>query len=168
VPGVYAVDNGTAVGGSAFLLTVAADGTLSTSNPDAEVGGSTVVFRNVTITIQPGAYGGQHRISSYRTLPSSGVVSRVLIPALRYCLDNGAFVGASSFRFLIDASGSITSQNAAAAEGVGSVLQLKNASITIDPVQYPGPYVGSFIAGSIASGLQAITVIPALTTSRSS
>ncbi len=119
-PGSYGVDNGTGVGGSAFLLTVAADGTLSVSNPDAaDVIGSTVQFRNVTITVQPGAYAGQHRISSYSTVASSGVVSRVLIPALRYCLDNGASIAGSSFCFLVDAGGSVTSQSAASAEGVG-------------------------------------------------
>ena len=57
-------------------------------------------------------------------------------------LDNVHVVGqsAGAFRFDVDVSGQITSQNTDAATTNGSTLTFNTVNITIDPTDYTGSY----------------------------
>lgn len=133
-PGTYAFANGS----SSFHFTVDAGGAVTSLDTDAALGaGNTLVLHNTTVTIEPGGYGGR-----YSMYPSGyyggfyGEQSFVLVPGMTWWFNNGG----DQFRFSVDANGTVTSLDPAAAQGVGSSLVLNNAAVTIDPVGYGGQY----------------------------
>jgi hypothetical protein len=147
----HCIDTGAFAGPSGFCFTVDAAGQVTSVSPSAAAAGvgSTLRFANVSITIDPRQYTGRYFLSSHYGIPPytpfTGLQTVVLIPALGYWVDTGAFVGSSlassGFSFTLDAAGQVTSVSpSAAAAGVGSTLRFANVGITIDPGGYTGEY----------------------------
>ncbi|MCC7261111.1 MAG: VCBS repeat-containing protein [Candidatus Latescibacteria bacterium] len=165
IPGLrYGIDDGTLVGGSAFVFDVDASGNVTSQNPGAaHSSGSTLYFNNTTITVDPGSYTGKYTFISYgQRVLVTGLQSYVVIPGLRYGIDNGTLAGGSAFVFDVDASGNVISQNPGAAQGSGPTLVFGNTRIHVDPTTYTGPYtVLNFPA---VSGPVNVVLVPNLLT----
>src|SRR5205085_1635017 len=87
-----------------------------------------------------------------------GTQQVVVVPGLDSAQLN--LEGSANLRFNVDASGAVTSQNAAAAAGVGATLFLHNSTITIDPGAYDSDWwLGG---GDYHRGTRQIVVVPGL------
>ena len=114
-PGTYSLDNGTSVGASAFQFDVDANGDVTSLNTAAATGsGNTLVFNNTTIVIDPGSYTGKYLVDSFFPPTVTGLQTFVVIPGLRYAVDNATLTGFSAFQFDVAANGDVTSLNTAA------------------------------------------------------
>ena len=162
-PGTHFIDNGNAVGGSSFGIVVDAGGSVTSLNPAAaQAVGNTLTFNTTSVVIDPGSYTGRYVVYSIGFGSFTGNQTFILIPGLRYRVDNGNSIGGSDFPFDLDAAGNVTSLNLAAAQGSGNTLTFNTTSINIDPGSYTGRYVVySFGFGSV-TGSQTFTVIPGL------
>jgi FIMAH domain-containing protein len=160
VPGlVYGVDDGTEVGGSEFLFTVDASGQVSTTSPSATTSGSTLTFKNTSVTIDPAKYTGLYFPSSHAPTAFTGMQTLVLVPGLVYGIDNGSEVGGSGFPFSVDLTGSVSSTSTSAT-GSGSTLTFANVLVWTDPNGYTGTYRIGGVQG--LSGAAGAVLIPGL------
>lgn len=161
IPGLtYAIDNGTVVGGSSFQFAVDGAGNVTSLNTDAAVGaGTTLTFNNTNVVVDPSDHTGVFFLSSFAFTPFVGSQTFLLIPGLRYAVDNGAVIGGATFQFDVDGSGSVTSLNAGAAQGDANALAFNCVSVTVDPTTLTGTYK---VNQDTFSGLSDITLIPTL------
>src|SRR5437667_9601884 len=72
--GTYYIDNGSSIGGSSFNFNVDTSGNVTNISPSAAAtpGGSSLLFNNVTINVQPLSYTGRYILASYYPMPYSG------------------------------------------------------------------------------------------------
>jgi hypothetical protein len=111
------------------------------------------------INIDPGGYLGNYVVIGQQF---TGPITLDLAPGT-YDWDDGNEIAGSALSFNVDNAGQVTSNNPAAAQGIGALLQLANTVITVDPGAYPYgyyPYAGTHTP---VSGVQNIVVIPTLT-----
>ncbi len=89
IPGLrYAVDNGSGIAGSAFLFTVSATGEVTSLNSLAATGtGSSLLFVNVVVVVDPDGYSGTYKIGGVSGL--SGQTELTLVPNLRWSIAAG-------------------------------------------------------------------------------
>ena len=143
---------------SAFHFNVDAAGNVSSLNPDAASGsGSTLTFNTVHITIDPAAYTGTYSLNGR----FSGVQGFDLLPGVN---NYGLWLSntGNALRIDVDAGGNVTSQNAAAATGVGNTLVFNTTTIHVDPGSYKGSYVMGSNNGEGGTGVRSFTVLPGL------
>jgi hypothetical protein len=165
-PGTYQIDTGATVAGSAFTFDVDAAGQVSNVNPAgaAFALGSSVLFNNVAVTVNPNQFAGSYYLSPFHPQPSSGVQTVVLVPDLVYHVDDGSFIengsGSTTFYFSVDDTGLVTPFNTVAATGGANVLTLANVQVRIDPTDWSGSYrVG---ADQYFQGVHDVMLIPSL------
>jgi hypothetical protein len=110
IPGLRSrINNGSFIGGSELSYRVGADGSVESLSPDsAEASGSTLLFRNTTITIDPQAYTGNYATVLSDLVRVTGLRSFVAIPAQRYSIELGASLGGSGFIFDVSATGIVS------------------------------------------------------------
>lgn len=129
LPGLlYSLDNGTAIGGSAFIFALDAAGQVISHGVAASGNGSSLRLNSVAITINPHAYAGSYTVSSYSPQSWSGSQTLELLPGLAY----GLQVGSRSISFSLDASGKV-STTAADAYGSGHTLNLFSSAAVPEP-----------------------------------
>jgi hypothetical protein len=166
-PGTHVFDDGYTIDRSGFLFDVDAGGNVANiSNPAAaQASGATLAIANATITIDAGIYPYPYDpfAGVYSTL--SGTSPLVVIPALRYAIDDGTFLagngGASSFTYDVDASGGVSCATTAATCS-GSIIHLQSASIPIDPGNYTLPYLLTATRSATYTGVHAFTLLAGL------
>jgi len=128
------------VGGNAnFHFDLDAAGDVTSQNAVAAVGiGSHLRLNTTTVTIERNGYDGYLSNSSYQSGLGSGDQAFALVPGLTgYVI---GFGGNATISIDLDAAGNVTSQNAAAATGIGSALRLYSVTVTVDPAGYTSYY----------------------------
>ncbi|MEM7359390.1 MAG: thrombospondin type 3 repeat-containing protein [Pseudomonadota bacterium] len=140
-----------------FDFSINSVGEISSSNTIAAIGGpGQLTFNNALVEIDPQAYTGNFWL--FDVAIDTGLQTYSLVPGLRYQV---RIAQTGPFNFSLDGSGNVTSENLAAASGVGNSLVFNNATITVDPQAYTGAY---WLFGvSQTSGFQSFTVVPGVT-----
>lgn len=148
----------------------------------AVASGSTLIFNNATITIEPNAYTGKYLLGSHYHSTFQSRQNIVVIPELLNHFDNNGGYNtftvngvraATAFLFMVNASGVITGAidlehylartiGASMATANGSVLSLKTINVRVDPTNYTQSYrIGGY---SLGTGVRTLTLIPGLAT----
>jgi hypothetical protein len=148
-------------GEPAFTFSVDDAGNVASNDPVAAEGsGSTLTFNNVTINIDPGAFPGMYQVAGvwhYGTRDP-----QVVVPHGTYFVDIANY---EVCRFtVVDAQGTVTSNNAGTSYGDGNTLYFRNVDVTYDPGAYPGlynPAWGVFLQG--AGTPQTVALVPNMT-----
>jgi hypothetical protein len=132
LPGLtYALDDGAEAGTSAFAFDVDAAGVVTTASSAATASGSTLTLATVAVQIDPQAFTGAYYLSTLgNATPLSGPSTVFLLPGLNYSLDDGSETALSSFLFLVDQAGQV-STSSPAASGAGNVLTLRNIAVHV-------------------------------------
>jgi len=144
-----------------FTFNVDAVGDVTSLNTVAAEGdGNTLTFNTTTITINPAAYTGTYSLDN--KISNTGLQSFTLLPGI-----NNYQVQISSdqntFRFNIDAAGNVTSQNTAAAVGVGDTLTFNTTTITVDPTaSFTGNYRLVSVDNTLHTGEAMFTLLPGM------
>src|SRR4029434_7988704 len=81
----------------------------------------------------------------------------ILLPGVNYFLRIPSFGG---FSFTVDAQGQVSSQNPAAAQGVGSTLVFHTTTIAIDPTTDTGIYSVDAASRTEAVGPRNVILLP--------
>ena len=153
--GTYSFTNGTA----SFQFTVAANGDVTSLNPDAATGnGNTLTLNNIAFNVDPVNYTGAYDAISGAPFVI-GPQTFIAIPTLT----SRVFNGNSSFQFTVDASGNITHSNPDAATVSGNTITFNNVAYNVDPVNYIGLYT-AIPGGAFVTGPQSLIAIPTFTT----
>ena len=144
----------------AVQFSVDAFGDVTSQNTAAMTGsGNTLTFETTLVDIQTGIFTGSWCLSGIGPRVT-GSETRIVVPALSYTL----FVTcASAVPFSVDAAGNVTSQNAVAATGFGTVLTLNNTTIFIDPTTYTGTWTLSGISTTQETGSKDFILVPGVT-----
>ena len=147
-------------GGAHFFIDVAADGTVTSQNSDAATGtGNSLTFNTTPVTVDPTlVYQGTYSLYQI-TATVSGVQTVDLVTGLvGYYLRITHGVG---FYFDVDGSGTVSSQNTAAASGNGSTLMFNTTTVTIVP---SNPVMSYNVRGPASGGIgqRDIVLLPGL------
>ena len=170
VAGNYQFDNSNQVGASAFNFSVNQFGQVSSvSNPNAaQAIGNTLRLNNTTINIEPGGYTGRYKFLASNSF-YTGSQSFVVVPGLRYGVDNGTGRGGAAaqsyFYFDVGANGAISNIDVpVAATASGNTLNFNNQTLIIEPNGYTGNYNLSshYTIAPYISGRQSFVMIPGL------
>jgi hypothetical protein len=122
-----------------FRVTLAADGTVTTTNPVAATGGSQVLdWHSAPVTIEVGAYGGPHWLRTIHDQVRGTDLTLNLVTGIDYQLAVHG-LQTSTVPFHVDAAGQVSSSDPAAT-AVGSVLQLNSARVDLDTNGFEGEY----------------------------
>ena len=141
-----------------FFFTVDAQGQVSSQNPAAAQGvGNTLVFHTTTIAIDPTTYTGIYSVDAASPQAAAGPRNVILVPGVNYFLRIPTFGG---FFFTVDAQGQVSSQNPAAAQGVGNTLVFHTTTIAIDPTTYTGTYSVDAASPQAAAGPRNVILVP--------
>ncbi|MCH8042963.1 MAG: hypothetical protein IID44_04525 [Planctomycetes bacterium] len=151
--------------GGFFRYNVDANGDVTSPNSDSLFGvGNTLFFKNTTINIDPGDFGGHYGNAFGGTVDPVGFRSIVVLPGIQH--GDIQFPNGGGFVFFsVDADGNVTSKTPLSADGVGDTLFFRNSTLRIDPNDYTGTYQFHFIPnvnGDFGSfnGVQDFIVVP--------
>jgi hypothetical protein len=153
---VYAVATGDYAG---FRFMLAADGSIDIfDNPLAATAtGSTITFRNASVTINPATYVGQWS-NGYAGDWTSGLRTRVFVPNNRYAIQVGDFAG---FNFSIAGDGTVSMyDHPNSATASGSTITFQTAPITIDPAAYVGQWILGRASDDWGTGPRTVALVP--------
>ncbi len=168
--GNYKFDNYNQVGASSFDFSVNQFGQVSNiSNPNAaQAVGNTLRLNNATLNIEPGGYTGRYKFLATNSF-HTGTQSFVVVPGLRYGIDNGTGRGGATaqsyFYFDVGTGGAISNIDVpAAAVGDGNTLRFNNTTLIIEPNGYTGNYNLSshYTVAPYVSGRRSFVMIPGL------
>ena len=136
-----------------FEFAVNASGAVTSLNSAAATGsGSTLTLANTQVNVDPGAFDGFYDLVGRL----SGPQSYTLVPGINdYAIK---IQGTSRLTFDVDASGNVSSDNAAAATGNGNTLTFANTQVNVDP----GAFVGYYDLIDRLSGPQSYTLVPGI------
>ncbi|HJQ98697.1 MAG TPA: putative metal-binding motif-containing protein, partial [Candidatus Polarisedimenticolaceae bacterium] len=132
-------------------------GNVTSLTPDSADGvGNTLVLKNTTVTVDPGAYTGGHRVLWFAF--GSGVRTYPLVPGLTLTYQlNVQFAGDVFLQ--VDGVGSVVNLTPASATASGSTLTLQNATVDIDPGAFTGSYRG-MVGMPFVTGPHSYVVVP--------
>ncbi len=154
-PGTYNVS----VGWGGFSFSVAADGSVTVSNPVAAEGGaSRLRFHTVPVTVEPGAYAGFWTLHLAAN-KLQGPHTLQLVPGLSQLLRVGGY---GSVRFELAADGTVSTQATASATASGSTLTLRTTPVAFDPGDYAGSWSLDGISTQLLQGPRTLALVPAL------
>ena len=138
---------------------VDASGNVSTTFAGASASGSTLTFANATVHVVPGEYEGAYEMNNGPNTPAlTGQQSFVLVPGFSSWALNLPFVG--DIPFAIDSHGNV-STTFAGASASGATLTFANATVSVQPGEYPGPYeMGNGPNTPALAGPQTFVLVP--------
>lgn len=141
-----------------FHVTVAADGTVTATNPVAVVGGlNQLGFNTVPVRVEPADYTGMYYLQ-YAGGKAQGPLTVDLVPGLAYLIHVG---GHGSFGFGVAANGEVSTEAPASATSAGNVLTFLTVPVTFDPRDFTGSWSVSAAYGR-HEGLHTLRLVPGL------
>ncbi len=125
-------------------------------------------LNNATLNIEPGGYTGRYKFLASNSF-YTGSQSFVVVPGLRYGVDNGTGRGGAAaqsyFYFDVGAGGTVSNIDVpAAATASGNTLNFNNKTLIIEPNGYTGNYNLSshYTIAPYVGGRQSFVMIPGL------
>ncbi|HVL68545.1 MAG TPA: HYR domain-containing protein [Vicinamibacterales bacterium] len=135
-------------GSDFFDVTVAADGIVTTSRPEAVQGGQgTLTFQTVDIEVDPEAFTGDWSVDRVTAHDMRGRATATVVRGLWYRMTAGT--GMSTFMVHVAADGWVSVQNGVSAIGGLRTLTFRSLDVTIQPGVFTGPWVLSRITGPL-------------------
>lgn len=145
-----------------FRFDVDAAGNVSSQIPAAATGSlAALQFHTTVVHVDPASYTGTSWIRGVDHAEIAGARDYVVLPGLTGYLLN--ITTANGFRFNVDAAGDVTSQVAAAAQGIGSTLRFHTSTVLVEPVAYTGTYAIRGVDDLKLAGPRCFTLMPGLT-----
>jgi len=122
-----------------FRVTLAPDGTVTTTNPAAATGGPLEMdWHSAPVTIEVGDYGGPHWLRTVHNLVRGSDLTLHLVTGIDYQLAVHG-VQTSTVPFHVDALGHVSSSDPAAT-AAGSVLHLNSARVDLQTNGFEGEH----------------------------
>ncbi len=146
------------LGIAAFDFDVAANGDVTSQNAAAASGASGLLTFNTTaLQVDPAAFAGDWWLFGVLGI-GPGAQTVDVVPGLNYQI-RVAGSGLGAFDLSVAANGDVTSQNPAAASGLGNVLTFNTSSVQVDSGAYAGDWWPFGVLG-IIDGPQTLTLVP--------
>ncbi|HZI14642.1 MAG TPA: hypothetical protein VE153_30015 [Myxococcus sp.] len=140
----------------ALHVTVSADGTVTSSNAVAAVGGlHQLTFNTVPVRVEPAGYTGTWSLQ-YATGKTQGPLTVELVPGLAYLARVGGY---GAIGFGVAANGDVSSEAPASATSAGNVLTFLTAPVTFDPKEFTGSWAVEAAYGRF-EGVRTLSLVP--------
>lgn len=161
--GTYEVIVGQPGSPGGFFFTVDTTGFVSVANGASAIGGSgSLTFNTLSVSVVPSSYAGRWHLGNGVTPAVLGSATVNLVPSVRYRTVIGSVGSIGTFDFRLEADGTVTSLNLAAAAGGSQSLTFNTTTVSVNPGNYLGRWhLANGITLSVA-GLATVPVVPAV------
>lgn len=161
VPGLtHSIDLGAALGSSTVQFVIAGNGAVTSLNPSSATGGSgSLTFVTAPIAVDASGFGGSWRFVQEGN-GYTGTRTLTLVRGVRYGIDFGLSLPASTLYFDVDGASSVTSANAVAATGGSALLTLNTSTIHVVPA--PPSASWGISAVTAATGISDVVLVRGL------